>query len=154
VVEDRIRSVLERAGAAPRDLSDGGAALERRLVEESRPRRTEDALDALRAQLGQGLGRIDSAAGDEVPGLRSAVGKAKASVFGALSELQKAIDARVREREEVELARVRKAARHLYPDGRPQERRQSPYYYLVRYGRAFVDALASAASVAAAGEEA
>lgn len=142
LVEGKVRKVLEKLDVEPEALEAGEEAVIRKEVEESRPAPVEEALGALRAALGEGVGRVESAVDAHLPGIRSAVGKTKSEVFGAVSELERRIDARVRERREVLIRQIRKCGVHLYPDGVPQERRISPLYYLARYGPSLVEALA------------
>ena len=72
------------------------------------------------------------------------MGKARHRAFEVLDELASAVDDRVEERHAVLLEQIRKAAVHLWPDGRPQERVLSPLYYLARYGDGFTEALEEA----------
>jgi uncharacterized protein YllA (UPF0747 family) len=47
----------------------------------------------------------------------------------------------VKRESEIALAQLEKAQLHLYPDGALQERIMNPFYYLARYGGAFLDQL-------------
>lgn len=138
VIEDKIGKVLEKVGAEPEDFADGGAELERRVTEAGRPEAVEDALTEGRGAVGRAFEAIEEAVAAALPGIRSAVGAARHEAFRALEGLDDAVEARVREQEEIVLEQIRKAARHLYPAGKPQERVLNPLYYLARYGRDFV----------------
>ncbi|MFQ5889902.1 MAG: bacillithiol biosynthesis cysteine-adding enzyme BshC [Gemmatimonadota bacterium] len=142
VIERKVRKVLEKAGATPEDFSDGGRELGRRIVAEGRPPAVEGALAAFHEDAAASLERLREAIEKELPGIKSAVGKARAEVFRVAEEIERLIDARVRGRREILLRQLRKAAVHLYPAGKPQERILSPFYYLARYGDAFVDEIA------------
>lgn len=141
LVERKIERTLERLGATVEEMEDGGGAVIERLTREGRPARVDRELGRLRGAIGEGFGALEAAVRDELPGVRSAVGKARKLAFDAADELGSTIDARVREREETEVRQARKCALHLFPDGRPQERVASPFYYLSRYGPPLLDRL-------------
>ncbi len=141
LVERKVDKVLEKLGTGPEALEDGGATVIREQTRSSRPPDVEQAISDLRVALGGALERVEDRIGRTLPGIRSAVGKARSQAFRAVQELEGQVDARVRERQEVLIAQIRKAAAHLYPDSRPQERVISPLYYLARYGPDLVDAL-------------
>lgn len=134
LVEDKVTKVLRKLDADPADLRDGGDELARAVTERGRPDAVSEALAEAREQVGAVFGRVEDAVASELPGIRSAVGAARHEAFEALQGLGDAVDDRVREREEVLLSQIEKAAVHLYPRGEPQERVQSPFYYLARYG--------------------
>ena len=144
VVEGKVAKVLRKLDAAPEAFRDGGDELVRRAVSESRPESVDAALRELRAAIQAGTEQVDRALERELPGIRSSVGKARSELFGAVDELEDAVDGRVEERQEVLVRQIRKAAAHLYPDGKPQERVLNPLYYLSRYGRDFVSAVEEA----------
>jgi len=161
VVEPRVDRWLGRIRAETTDLSDGGTSVVSRLVAEGRPKEVEAALVRLRGALEEGFSGLEEGTGEELPGLRSAVGKARKGALDAVSELETTIDARVREREEVLVSQAGRAAALLYPGGRPQERVVGPWSFLARYGPSFLRSLADAhglargaGSVAAPGGEA
>lgn len=144
VVEEKVGKVLRKLDAAVEDFADGGEELARRVRDSGTPERVRDSLDAARAAVGRAMDSVEEAVEDELPGIRSAVGAARHRAFGVLDELEGAVGERVDERHEVILGQIRKAARHLHPDGRPQERTQSPLYYFARYGDGFLRAVVRA----------
>lgn len=152
LVERKVDKVLEKLGTGPEALEDGGATVIREQTRSSRPPDVEEAISDLRVALGSALERVEDRIGRTLPGIRSAVGKARSQAFRAVQELEGQVDARVRERQEVLIAQIRKAATHLYPDGRPQERVISPLYYLARYGPDLVDDLEIRTAEAGSGE--
>lgn len=152
VLEDKIGKVLGKLDAVPDDFRDGGRALAERVREEGRPGAVDRALSEARGRTGRALDEVEEAVGRELPGIRSAVGKARHRAFEVLDDLASAVDDRVEERHAVILDQIEKAAVHLWPDGRPQERVLSPLYYLARYGSGFVDALETATRERIAGE--
>lgn len=141
IVEDKVGKVLEKLGAGIEDFRDGGEGLARQITDRGRPEAVEEALSAARRRVGEAFAEVEEAVEAELPGIRSAVGVARHGAFEAMRELGDAVDRRVREREGVLLSQVEKAAVHLFPRGEPQERVQSPFYYLARYGSGFLDLL-------------
>lgn len=139
VVERRIERLLEKTGLTAEELAAGTGSVEADLVEHNRPRHLEDALRTLESGIAEGFASVEAATAEERPGLRSAAGKARSRVREALESFHRTVDARTRERLDTKLAQVRRAARHLYPGGAPQERVLSPLYYLLSYGDLFLD---------------
>lgn len=134
LIEAKVRKVLEKLGAEPEELADGGDALARREVERGRPDAVEAALRAACEREAAAYDRLAAAIATEMPGLRSAVGKARSAAGDALDALEGTVDARLRDRQQVLHRQIRKAARHLFPEGSPQERVIAPSYFLARYG--------------------
>lgn len=151
VVEEKVDKVLDKLDADVDAFEDGGEELARRVREAGTPDAVETALASARASVGEAMAGVEEAVARELPGIRSAVGAARHGAFEVLDELEAAVAGRVEERHQVLLGQIEKAAAHLFPDGRAQERVQSPLYYLARYGRGFVDALARAAREAREG---
>lgn len=144
IVEDKIEKVLRKLEAGPEDFRDGGEELIHEVVSESRPEAVDSALGELRAAIHAATEDVSEALEQELPGIRASVGKARSELFGAVGELEQAVDGRVEERQEVLVRQIRKAAAHLYPDGEPQERVLNPLYYLARYGGDFLAAVEDA----------
>lgn len=140
-VESKVAKVLDKLQVGPEGFLDGGEALEAREVRKARPAAVEAALAELRAAVGRGMGLVEEAVASHLPGIRSAVGKARSQAFRTVQELEAQVDARLREEGEVLLEQIRKAALHLHPEGVAQERVLSPLYYLARYGAPFLEAL-------------
>ena len=135
VVEPRTRKTLDQLELQPGDLEDGGEEIERRVTDEGRPESVDAALEALRAALGKGTSDLATAIGADLPGLRGASGKATKALFDAVREMDRQVDAAVRERQDIVLSKIRRAASVLWPDRQRQERKLSPYYFLARYGK-------------------
>jgi len=151
VLEEKVEKVLAKLDADVSAFEDEGMELARRVREAGTPDAVEAALSSARAATGEAMDGVEEAVARELPGIRSAVGAARHGAFEVLDELEAAVAERVEERHQVLLGQIRKAAVHLFPDGRAQERVQSPLYYLARYGRGFVDALVGAAREAREG---
>lgn len=141
VVEGKVAKVLDKLGADVEDFADGGESLRRSVIEAGRPPEVAEALTALRRAIQEATDRMDAATAEELPGIRSSVGKAKSRLMAAVDELEGSVDHRVEERQGVVLDQIDKAVLHLFPDGDPQERVVNPLYYLSRYGDRFVEAV-------------
>ncbi len=152
VVEEKIGKVLEKLDVGVDAFDDGGEALARRVRDAGTPNAVREALGEARAAIGRSLEGVEAAVDRELPGIRSAVGAARHRAFEVLDDLEAAVSGRVDEQHEVLLRQIRKAAAHLRPDGRPQERIQSPLYYFARYGDAFLEAVERASREARAAD--
>ena len=143
LVEPRVERWLSGIEASVEDLADGGDAVERRVALEGRPEAIGHGLERLAADFEANLTRLERSSEEEVPGLGSAFGKARKSFETTLAGLERSIDGRIRESRSTALARVRRAADLLYPGGQPQERIDSPFSFLSRYGPSFLAAIAA-----------
>lgn len=142
LVEARTRRILERTGLSPRDLAEGAEPAVERLTRAARPEAVERALARFREDAETGMAAIEEAVAEDVPGLRGAAGKMRKGILDAASELSRQVDRATRERLDVRLGQVRRAAANLFPRRRPQERVLNPLSYLCRYGPGLVDRLA------------
>ena len=142
LVEARTRRVLERTGLSPQDLAKGAEPVVERLTREARPEAVERALGRFREGVETGMAAIEQAVAEDVPGLRGAAGKMRKGILGAASELSRQVDRATRERLDVRLGQVRRAAANLFPRRRPQERVLNPLSFLCRYGPGLVERLA------------
>ena len=147
VVEPRVERWLNGVEASAEDLADGGRSIEQRITREGRPEAIGQELERLTADFEANLDRLERSSQEEIPGLGSAFGKTRKSVASTLAALERAIDGRIRESRGVSLDRVRRATDLLYPGGQPQERIDSPFSFLVRYGPSFLGAVAAAHDV-------
>ncbi len=144
LVEPRVRRLLARIDAEPEDLADGGDAVVERITREARPETVTSAVAALRDAVGTGMGTVREALAGAFPGLRSAAGKTEKALFDALAALERQIDQAAREAQETRIEQARRAALHLFPERRPQERVLSPLGFLARYGPDLLAELAEA----------
>ncbi|MDE2662859.1 MAG: bacillithiol biosynthesis cysteine-adding enzyme BshC [Gemmatimonadota bacterium] len=142
LVEARTRRILERTGLSPQDLATGAEPVVERLTREARPEGVERALDRFSEEAEAGMAAIEAAVAEDVPGLRGAAGKMRKGIFDAASELSRQVDRATRERLDVRLGQVRRAAANLFPRRRPQERVLNPLSFLCRYGPGLVERLA------------
>jgi uncharacterized protein YllA (UPF0747 family) len=75
------------------------------------------------------------------PTLKGPVRHVRSVAFSALDDLEKKVVHALKRENEIALAQLEKAQLHLFPEGTPQERVLSPFYYLARYGDGFLDAV-------------
>jgi uncharacterized protein YllA (UPF0747 family) len=150
ILEPKVERWLASMDADPVDLEQGIEAMERRLTDENRPEVVDHGMRRLETSISRMLAELADATRAELPGLDSAFGKAGKGIDGALTELGGTIDRRVREARRTTLDRARRAAALLYPDGRRQERIDSPVSFLVRYGQSFVKEASRASGIESA----
>lgn len=148
LVEPRIDRLLEKLEVDVDTIELGGKGVDDRWVARSRPPRMRDGIVALEQSLAAGFEQLSAAIAAELPGLRSAAGKAEHRARQALDDLVRTIDARVREREHIALGQAARVRAHLMPDGRPQERTVAAAQFLARHGGALVRDLLAASRVA------
>ncbi len=141
LIEPRIRRILDRTGVSARELAEGAEPAVARLTREARPETLERALRQLRERTESGLAEVEQVVGEQVPGLRAAVGKTRKGMLGAAAELSRQVDRETRRRLDIRLGQVRRAADNLFPGKRPQERTLSPLPFLCRYGPELLDRL-------------
>lgn len=134
LVEARVEKVLRKYDLDPRDLESDVTATIHELVRRETPEEIGQALRALRARTGEALDRLEAAVIDYDPGAKSALGSGRHAIFESIAGLEGKLENRIREKHQVLEQQIRKAAVHLYPDGRPQERVLNIYPYLIRYG--------------------
>lgn len=151
LIEPRVDRWLSGAATSAEELADGGTSVEHRITRDSRPEAIERGLERLRSGFETHLAELEHGSESEIPGLASAFGKARKSVEATLAALERTIDGRVRESRRTRLDGARRAANLLYPDGQPQERVDSPFSFLVRYGPSFLTALAAAHGISDGG---
>ena len=134
-------------GADPVELEDGLEAIERRFTETNRPDEVDRGIRELETSLTRRLSELADTTRSMLPGLDAAFGKSGKAIQDALTELEGTIDRRVRETRRTSIERARRAAALLYPEGRRQERIDSPVSFLVRYGQVFVREVSIASGI-------
>ena len=135
LVESKIARVLEKYELPPEDLAGDSSATISRLLKDRTPPELKESLAQLRQAVTKALDRVEASAIEFDPGTKSALGSGKRAVFESIKNLESKLQARVKEKNQVMQQQLEKAALHLYPGGRRQERVLNPYPYLVRYGR-------------------
>ena len=103
------------------------------------PEDVRRAVGALRGAIAKGVGELHGVVKGVDPTLKGPVQHVRSHAFAALDDLEKKIVHAVKRESEIALAQLEKAQLHLFPAGKPQERILNPFYYLARYGGAFLD---------------
>jgi bacillithiol biosynthesis cysteine-adding enzyme BshC len=146
LVEPRVARLLGKLGVDSELVERGEDELRRQVLEAGRPRRVAQALAELHTGITDRLQQLAGAADEELPGLRSATGKAVSAVEGALEDLGRAVDRQVAERQATALGQARRLTANLAPGGIVQERAVGAASYLGRYGSRLVDRLVATES--------
>lgn len=152
MVEGKVSKVLEKFHLEVEDMARPRHEVEGRLVREELPDDVAAALQDIRRHLGEGSGELERAAQEIDPTLKGSVDRARRQAFHAFEEAEKKVLQGLKRRNEVTLNQLAKAQRNLYPEGRPQERVLSPFYFLFRYGPSLVDRLRKEAEEAIVGD--
>jgi uncharacterized protein YllA (UPF0747 family) len=105
------------------------------------PDEVRRALGELRGAIGSGAGRLMKAAVSIDATLSGPVTHARNAALAGLQDVERKIVQSVKRENEIALRQVEAAQRHLFPEGKPQERILNPLYYLTRYGNSFIEAL-------------
>ena len=140
-VEGKIRKVLDKFGLDLEALQRPFHEVAGEIARDGMPEGVRTALGGLRGAIAKGMGDLQSDTGSIDPTLRGPIEHARGQAFGAIDDLEKKIIHAIKRENEVALTQLEKAQLHLFPLGRAVERIQSPFYYLVRYGEAVLDAL-------------
>lgn len=146
VIEPRVARLLEKVGVSADDIREAGD-VRRDIVLRGRPADVDRRLAELDGRVRSAYESLGTAMDEELPGLRSAVGKSRKRALDAVQELRGTIDSAVRDRERVALRQLDRIEAHLRPGGDPQERRLNTWSYLLRFGQDFIDEAAKAAGI-------
>jgi bacillithiol biosynthesis cysteine-adding enzyme BshC len=139
LVEAKIRKVLDKFGLGAADLDRPFHEISSEIARDEVPEELRRSLGALRGSVGKGVGELQSLVRGVDPTLKGPVNHVRSQTFSALDDLEKKIVHAVKRESQIALSQLEKAQLHLYPTGKPQERIANPFYYLTRYGRAFLD---------------
>ena len=138
VMERKVEKVLTKYGLRLEELAVPHHELAGRLVREDLP-------EGIRRELGSFRGAVARHTADlarEVtaldPTLRDSVEQLRSQGFAGLADVEKKVVQALKRENEITLAQIAKAQLHLFPDGAPQERRMNAWYFLFRYGEAFL----------------
>lgn len=153
VIEPKIRKVLDKLGLSLQDLSRPFGELAGRVVQDDVPDGVRQALEDLRGGIGRGVEELSRAAATVDPTLKGPAKHVRTVAFDALEQMRRKIIHSLKREKQTKLRQLEKAQVHLYPRGGPQERSLNACYYLMRYGREFLDALHDRFSVRPAPDE-
>jgi uncharacterized protein YllA (UPF0747 family) len=146
-VEAKIRKVLDKFGLDVAALDRPFHEISGEIARDEVPEAVRKAMGALRGTLAKGVGELNEAVKGIDPTLKGPVQHVRSQAFAALDELEKKVVHALKRENEIALAQLEKAQLHLFPLGKPQERVLNPFYYLTRYGGAFLEQLLDGFSV-------
>ncbi len=141
VVEGKVRKVLEKFGLEVSALGRPFHEVAGEIARDEVPEPVRKAMGGLRGAIGKGVGELQEAVKAVDPTLKGPVQHVRSQAFSALDELEKKVLQALKRENEIALSQLEKAQLHLFPQGEPQERVLNPFYYLARYGGAFLDEL-------------
>lgn len=141
LVEAKVRKVLDKFGLEVAQMARPFHELAGDIARDEVPEGVRRALGGLRASLGKGVGELQEAVKGVDPTLKGSVQHVRSQAMSALDDLERKVIQAVKRENETALSQLEKAGLHLFPGGTPQERVVNPFYYLARYGGAFLDAL-------------
>ena len=148
VVESKIDKVLTKFGLDFDDMDVPPHELAGKLAREHVPEDIQGALETLKGSLGSDVQTLLDSVSSLDPTLGGPVQVFRKQSFSLLADVERKVVQSLKRENEVTLTQVAKAQGHLFPDGQPQERVFSPFYYLIRYDQAFLYALAQHAEAA------
>lgn len=140
-IESKIRKVLDKFEVDVGSLQRPFHEIAGEIAREEVPDEVRAALGRIRGAVGSGTGELQKATRAIDPTLKGPVQHMRSQTLAALDDLEKKIVQAVKRETDIALAQLEKAQIHLFPAGKPAERVQSPFYFLVRYGSGFLDAL-------------
>ncbi|MBM4184897.1 MAG: bacillithiol biosynthesis cysteine-adding enzyme BshC [Gemmatimonadetes bacterium] len=140
-VEGKIRKVLDKFGLDVPALDRPFHEIASDVAREEVPADVRAALGKLRGTIAGGVAELKRAATAVDKTLSAPVQQVAATANSALDDVEKKILQAVKRESEICLAQLEKAQVHLFPQGKPAERVQSPFYYLARYGGTLLDTL-------------
>jgi bacillithiol biosynthesis cysteine-adding enzyme BshC len=147
-VEGKVGKVLEKFGLEVDALSRPFHELAGDIARDEVPEPVRRALGELKGAVAKGTQALAEAARPVDPTLKGPIQHVRSVTLEALGEAEKKILQAVKRENEIALQQLEKARLHLFPEGKPQERALNPFYYLVRYGAAFVEGVADRFSAA------
>ncbi len=142
LIETKVGKVLEKYDLAPQELARPHHELVGRLLREDLPEGIRKELGGFRGALARHTKALAEVVGELDPTLEPTVKQVQSQGFAQLDEVERKVVQALKRENEIALAQLSKAQDHLFPEGKPQERVMSPWYYLFRYGGELVDRLA------------
>ena len=142
LVEGKIGKVMEKYDLDLPTLARPHDEVANLLMRDELPEGIRRAVGSLRGEVTRGTKELAQAVGDLDPTLSGVAQQVRSAAFTQLDEVERKVRQALKRENAIALQQVAKAQRHLFPDGKPQERNQSIWYYLSRYGEEFMDELA------------
>jgi bacillithiol biosynthesis cysteine-adding enzyme BshC len=144
IIEGKVRKVLDKLALEPDVFARPFHELVTTVIRQEIPDDVAAALRTLRGALQDGYETLTEAASRIDPTLAGPLTAARNNSLGHLNDVEKKITGHLRQRNDILVEQLRKAAANLYPEGAAQERMLNPLPYLARYGPDLVRALAAA----------
>lgn len=141
LVESKVRKVLEKFSLGPDDLARPPQEVLAAALREEIPPAVRQAMGEFRGAVARGAGELVRAVREIDPTLKGPVEAARNQAFMGLEEVERKVVQALKRQNEIAVEQLEKAAVHLHPGGRPQERVMNLFYYTSRYGSGVVDAL-------------
>ena len=141
LVEGKVRKVLDRYSLTPDDFHRPLHEVAGEAIRDEMPDPVKRALGEFRGVVARSAATLSEAVKEVDPTLRGPVDGARNQAFKALEDVERKVVQALKRRSEMTLEQLEKAAVHLYPGGKPQERVMNLFYYTARYGRGLLDAL-------------
>ena len=140
-IEGKIRKVLDKFGLDVSALDRPFHEMSGEIARDEMPEEVRASLGRLRGEIAKGVAAVQEATKALDPTLKGPAQHVRSQAFAALDELERKVVQAVKREAETTLSQLEKAQLHLYPNGNPTERVQSPFYFLARYGGAVLDGL-------------
>jgi uncharacterized protein YllA (UPF0747 family) len=141
LVEKKIRKILDKFNLPLEFLQKPFHEVASEVAREGVPQEVERAMEGFRESVSQCTEELGQSVNSIDPTLNAGATQVRSQTFSALEELERKILQAIKRENQIGLNQLEKAQLHLYPDGRPAERVQSPFYFLTRYGGAFLEEL-------------
>ena len=141
VVEAKVQRKLDKFGIDVESLRRPAHEVVSELARKEVPDKIQLALKELREMVNDGISQLMEASVSVDSTLAGPVNRARNTSLAALKNLERKILQSIKRESEITLLQIEVAQRHLFPEGKPQERLLNPLYYLTRYGNPFIEAL-------------
>jgi bacillithiol biosynthesis cysteine-adding enzyme BshC len=141
-VEGKVRKVLDKFEMDLRDLRRPFHEIAGEISRDELPVAAQRALAEVREALERGSAELTGASQGIHTTLAGSIQRARTVSMDAWADAEKKILQALRRENETRLAQLEKAQMHLFPNGKPQERSLNVFYYLFRYGSAFLEQVA------------
>jgi bacillithiol biosynthesis cysteine-adding enzyme BshC len=141
-VEPKVRKVMDKFGMDLRELRRPFHEVASEIARDELPEPARLALEEIRRALDEGSASLAEAASEIHTTLAASIQRARNVSTDAWADAEKKILQALRRENETRLAQLEKAQRHVFPNGKPQERWLNVFYYLFRYGADFLSEVA------------
>lgn len=148
LVEGKVRKVLDRYSLEPGDFHRPVHEVAAATLRDEIPDGVKRAMGEYRGAVARSAAALAEAVKEVDPTLKGPVDGARNQAFKALEEVERKVVQALKRRNDMTLEQLEKAAVHLFPGGRPQERVLNLFYYTARYGRGLLDDLLEACTPA------